>query len=284
MSQIETQTQPAPTATIARLPSMSVIIPSYNNLPVLVKCLKSLYKTSLPYGQQSRLEILVQDDCSPDFSIYDVIGMEPASAQRNERNLGFAGNCNAGAARSNGDVLMFLNQDTVAHDGWFDPLMSMFDDPIVGIAGPKLVTHQARPVGSGVEEWDAIQSCGGLYGGNRGPFHRWLGWSADDWRVNVRERVSWITGAALAIRRDLFFKVGGLDVGYERGYFEDVDLCEKVKAAGYEIWYCPDAIFQHLVGTSGGVPAEVFKTNSMRFHRRWDAMITPDTGIIHVNY
>jgi len=242
------------------------------------------------------LEILVQDDCSPDFNIYDVIGMEPASAQRNECNLGFAGNCNAGAARSSGDVLLFLNQDTVAHDGWFEPLMSMFNDPIVGIAGPKLtqpsVKYTAKTdvlfrkvsVSRSDELGSVIQSCGGLYGGNRGPFHRWLGWSADDWRVNVRERVSWITGAALAIRRDLFFKVGGFDVGYERGYFEDVDLCEKVKEAGLEVWYCPEAVFDHSVGSSGGVPAHIFKANSIKFHQKWDTKIAPDTQVVHVNF
>jgi len=234
------------------------------------------------------LEILVQDDCSPDFSIYDVIGMEPASAQRNEHNLGFAGNCNAGAARSSGDVLLFLNQDTVAHDGWFEPLMSMFNDPIVGIAGPKLVfTDQANrktDENGTVHYLDAIQSCGGLYGGNRGPFHRWLGWSADDWRVNVRERVSWITGAALAIRRDMFFRVGGFDVEYEKGYWEDVDLNEKVKEAGFEIWYCPESCFEHSPGTSGGVPPHIFKKNATRFHAKWDSKITPDTQVIHVPY
>jgi O-antigen biosynthesis protein len=209
--------------------------------------------------------------------------MEPAQAQRNPVNLGFAGNCNAGAMRAKGDVLLFLNQDTVARDGWFEPLMSMFNDPIVGIAGPKLVIP-ASPIDKTIGSHDAIQSCGGLYGGNFGPFHRYLGWFAEDWRVNIKERVSWITGAALAIMRDLFFKVGGFDVDYKRGYFEDTDLCEKVKAEGLEVWYCPAAVFEHTAGSSGGVPADVFKANSLRFHARWDAKIKPDTPISHVNY
>jgi O-antigen biosynthesis protein len=217
----------------------------------------------------------------------DVIDMEPALAQRNPINLGFAGNCNAGAMRARGDVLLFLNQDTAARDGWFEPMMSMFEDQRVGIVGPKLVvplpdmSHQQSNPGGKI---DTIQSCGGLYGGNKGPFHRYLGWSADDWRVNERERVSWMTGAALAIRRDLFFKVGGFDVDYVRGYFEDVDLCEKVKEAGFEVWYCPEAVFEHSVGSSGGVPQHIFKANSMRFHAKWDAKIKPDTQVSYVAY
>jgi len=106
----------------------------------------------------------------------------------------------------------------------------------------------------------------------------------DDERVNAKTIISWTTGAALAIRRVLFEQVGGFDEGYKRGYFEDVDLCEKAKAKGYEIWYCPAAVFEHQVGASGGVPGEVFKTNSMLFHMRWDAVIVPDTNVIHVNY
>lgn len=242
------------------------------------------------------LEIIVQDDCSPDFDIEQVLYGEPAQAARNPINLGFAGNCNAGAARSHGDVLLFLNQDTVAREHWFEPLIAMFADPRVGVVGPKLVSPAQKwkvrldretyklDVSLMDEVGGVIQSCGGLYGGNRGPFHRWLGWSADDWRVNVMERVSWVTGAALAVRRDLFVQVGGFDVGYRRGYFEDVDLCEAVKALGYEVWYCPEAVFEHTTGTSGGIPPEIFKANSMRFHEKWDSKIVPDTPVIHVPY
>jgi GT2 family glycosyltransferase len=79
-------------------------------------------------------------------------------------------------------------------------------------------------------------------------------------------------------------KVGGFDEGYARGYFEDVDLCEKVKAAGLEVWYCPKAIFEHAVGSTGGIPAEQFKANSIRFHRLWDKRIEPDTPVVHVDY
>ena len=78
--------------------------------------------------------------------------------------------------------------------------------------------------------------------------------------------------------------VNGFDPAYKRGYFEDVDLCEKAKARGYEIRYRPESSFEHSVGTSGGIPAHIFKENSMLFHSRWDSRIKPDTNFIHVNY
>lgn len=267
---------------------LSIVIPFHNRLPDLIKCLKSLYRTAWEAGRAGRLEILVQDDASSDCDLRELITPpEPVKVERNEYNLGFAGNCNAGARRAKGDILLFLNQDTRSREGWFDPLMAMFDNPKVGIVGPKLIMV-APVVSDGYDTLrmprDAIQSCGGLYDGGRGPYHRYLGWHPDDWRVNQTERVSWTTGAALAIRRELFWKVGGFDEGYLRGYFEDVDLCENAKAVGFEVWYCPQAVFEHAVGSTGGIPAEQFRANSIRFHRRWDKHITPDVNVIHVNY
>lgn len=156
--------------------------------------------------------------------------------------------------------------------------MAAFDNPAVGIVGPKLVF----PGKDGAP--DVIQSCGGLYGANKGPYHRMIGWLADDWRVNEPGRVSWTTGAALAIRRELFVQVGGFDVRYKRGYFEDTDLCMKATQAGHTIQYEPRACFEHDTGTSGGVPGEVFRDNSLLFHKLWDDKIVPDSKFSFVNF
>lgn len=214
---------------------------------------------------------------------------------RNAERLGFAGNCNAGAARAKGDILLFLNQDTKARDGWIAPLLNLFEtNPKVGIVGPKLITSQLHRVENPTKEKDGsemvglilddIQSCGGLYDVHGGPYHRYLGYAADDWRVNVCERVSWTTGAALAIRHNLFNACIGFDVTYELGYFEDVDLCEKAKRFGYEVWYQPESVFEHKAGSTGGIPPHIFRQNSLLFHSRWDKVIVPDTTAVMVNY
>lgn len=159
--------------------------------------------------------------------------------------------------------------------------MDSFSDPAVGIVGPKLIFK--RPLPDGKTE-DLIQSCGGLFDATRGPFHRYIGFNADYWLVNQPEEVSWTTGAALAVRRELFYKVGGLSLDYQPAYFEDTDLCMRVRELGSKVFYQPGCVFEHEAGTSGGIPAHLFKANSLKFHKRWDEKIKPDVNVQHVNY
>ena len=94
------------------------------------------------------------------------------------------------------------------------------------------------------------------------------------------------------MRADLFRQLGGFDEGYRRGYFEDVDLCMRVRAAGYRVWYEPRAVFTHHVGQSAQTKtdeearaaARSFMRNSYRFHHKWDATITPDVQQVFVSY
>src|SRR3972149_6172081 len=101
---------------------VSVVIPAYNDLKALIRCLKSLVATAGAEGVAGRIEILVQKSSSRAVDQTEITG-PPAQVARNSRNLGFAGNCNAGAARAGGDVLFFLNPDTQAQPAWVGPLV-----------------------------------------------------------------------------------------------------------------------------------------------------------------
>lgn len=213
-------------------------------------------------------------------------GVKP---QRNEANLGFAGNVNRAAARAKGDYLLLLNQDVRAlpmaddapvvcellNPGWADVMLRVFGQhENVGIVGPRLIF----PTGH-------VQSVGGIFDAGKGPYHRYLGWAdPTDRRINMTEKVSWITGAAIMIKREDFYAVGGLrgDL-YPGGYFEDVHLCMDVRTKlNKDIWYCAESTLVHQAGSSGGNPK--FMHNSITFHKIWDAMIMPDTNIVFVNY
>lgn len=223
----------------------------------------------------TRTEVLCQDDASPDYDLTKLVG-PPFKVERNSENMGFIRNVNQAAKRAKGDYLCLFNQDCKPlMVGWADIMLSLFmGNPKIGIVGPKLLF----PDGS-------IQSCGGLFDGGRGPFHRYLGWkNADDRRVNTTEKVGWITGACLMISRADFWKCGGLDeIHYQDGYFEDVSLCMQVRhELNKQVWYCAEAVIEHSVGSTGG--SRFFLHNSLAFHRLWDDKIVPDTDNVYVNY
>lgn len=235
---------------------LSVVIPAYDRLPELLECLYSLRAYS-----QTQPEFIVQDDASPSYNAPAVIHPAFAHVQRNPHNVGFGSNCNAGAARASGDVLMFVNQDVYAvsewSHGWDAAVLSAFEDAAVGIVGARLLF----PTGQ-------IQSAGGVFDAKCQPHHRCLGYSNPLYvEVNEPRPVSWVTGAALAVRRSLFEQAGGFNPAYERGYFEDVDLCLNVREQGHTVQYEPRCTLIHRTGTSGGSP--YFARNAALFRQRW---------------
>lgn len=236
--------------------NISLIIPAYEKFIDAMQCLNSLQASATP-----PIEFLIQDDASPSLDFRSIVPPYAASVARNERNLGFSGNCNAGAARATGDILIFCNQDILAHEtlsqGWDTVIRAAFADASVGIVAPRLLFPDGK-----------IQSAGGIYDGHLQPAHRCLGYSdLTHWEVNTPEYVAWATGAFLAIRRDLFQQVGGFDEHYIGGYFEDTDICEQVKAAGFKVWYEPRVSFVHRVGSTGGSP--YFMRNAHLFKQRY---------------
>ena len=237
---------------------LSVIIPAYQRLADVMLCLNSLRQTAV-----TDVHFHVQDDASPDVFFPQVIPPELATVARNEKNLGFPGNCNAGARNTTSDILCFVNQDVFAtpdkSPGWDAAIINAFDDPTVGIVGPRLLFPN-----------NAVQNAGGLFDGRLQPYHRALGWTNPDVKPLLAPAfVDWTTGAVFAVRRWLWDMLGGFDEDYIKGYFEDVDFCLSAREKGLRVWYEPRATLYHEVGTSGGNPN--FMRNTKLFYERWVA-------------
>lgn len=255
--------------------TLSVVIPMYRGALETLRALNTLQGTA-----SVAHEYIVQEDAA-EYPVDIRLCFHPfqASVDVNPHNLGFAGNCNAGAARASGDILLFVNQDVIAvkpnSEGWDLVITKPFAfDETVGIVGARLLFPDS-----------SIQSAGGLYDAKCQPFHRCLGYTDPNYyEVATPGEVSWVTGAALAIRRDLFEQVGGFDTGYVGGYFEDVSICESVKALGYKVWYEPSCTFIHEVGSTGGNPN--FSANALRFKQQWvdTGKVKPDEHVIRANY
>lgn len=254
-------------------PALSIIIPFYENAVELMECINSLIAM---LSGAHLVQFLVQDDASPTVNAFGLVPPCAATVERNETNLGFPGNCNAGAQRALAPLLFFVNQDILADGdlskGWDHALISAFQNPQVGIVGVRLLTPELR-----------IQHAGGGFDVNRSPYHFNLGATGlDSERVNIPKPVTWVTGAALAVRKLLFTDLKGFDEEYIGGYFEDVDLCLRAGELGRLVFYEPRCTLIHKTGTTGGNPN--FGRNLQLFRERWAHKIQPDTQMMKAGF
>ena len=256
-------------------PVASIIIPVYNHLDATLVCLRSLAQTQ----NRTAHEIILVDDCSSDDSASVLPQVRGLRYQRNPQNTGFIGACNAGAANALGQFVVFLNNDTAVQDGWLDALIDTFSQhQDVGLAGAKLVYPDGR-----------LQEAGGIV------FSDGSGWNYGRFddpakpEYNFVREVDYCSGAAIALRTELFRQFGGFDTHYAPAYYEDTDLAMKVRAAGLRVLYQPASVVVHFEGISSGTDTATGTKryqviNQEKFLSRWkQALAThpaPGTDIV----
>ncbi len=207
----------------------SIIIPNYKNLEYTKRCIEAIRKNT-----QGDFEIIVVDDNSGDGSAEYLKSQKDIKSFINSENLGFAKNCNRGARESNGDIFLFLNNDTEVHTGWMEAIESVFEkDKQIAAVGVKLLFPDG-----------IIQHAGVVISPDKTPRHIYYQAPADSPSVNKEREFQVVTAACVAIRREVFEKVSGFDEAFKNG-LEDVDLCLKIKGLGYKIMYTPKAVVTH---------------------------------------
>jgi GT2 family glycosyltransferase len=209
--------------------SVSVVICS-RTADLLERCLDALRRTT----EGIDLQLIVVEHQS--FETRAMAQQFGCTVIPYGRIFNFADMNNVGAADARHDTLLFLNDDVTAQrSGWLESLLGLVERPEIAIAGAKLV----YPSG-------AIQHAGIALGIGEGTGHIGRGQFASDvWRwLNLRRNVSAVTGACMAIRRSVFQELNGFDTSFAVNY-NDVDLCLRARAAGYEVVYEPAAILRH---------------------------------------
>ncbi len=228
-------------------PDLSVVVVSFNTSDLLRKCLQGVDAQA---GDLS-LEILVVDNASRDASA-DMVAAEFPHVRliRSAANLGFAAANNLAFAKARGRYVLLLNPDAVARPGTLARAVARMDaSPKVGAAGARLLgpdgslQPSARCFPSIVDEALTLSGLAARF-----PQSRFFGRFDRTWADPMQDaRVDWVPGAFVIVRREILEAVGNFDEAFFL-YYEEVDLCRRISAAGHEIWYWPELVVEHIGG------------------------------------
>ncbi|MCX6136429.1 MAG: glycosyltransferase, partial [Ignavibacteriales bacterium] len=248
------------------LPTVSIIIPVFNAHELTRACLASIRA----HTAADVFEIILVDNASTDDTS-SLLTSLPSNAKfiRNETNFGFARACNQGAKIARAPTLLFLNNDTVVTAGWLEPLLKTIQQPDCGIVGCKLLYPDGRIQHAGISLIDGMLD------------HPYRHEKADLPETGVFKEMDMVTGACFLIPRELFISLHGFDETYQNGV-EDVDLCLRVRQAGYRVCYQPETVLYHHEGQSAGRFDNV--TNNLAiFLKRWNGSFGADGRFIVPN-
>ena len=266
-------------------PLVSVVIVSFDVRELLLSALRALYGSS-----GVSLEAVVVDNASKDGSADAAATAFPqATVLRNDSNLGFGRASNRGIERSRGEFILLLNPDVMVHPDCVRTLADFLcANPKVGAVSPRL----RRPDGS----LDLASRRG--FPTPRAAFYRvtllsrLFPKSSRFNRYNVGympesevHEIDSGTAACLMVRRSAIDQVGAFDPDFFM-YGEDLDLCFRLKLAGWKIFYVPAAVATHIKGASSRQATSAMLREFHRamwiFHRKHYAsdLPAPANGLI----
>lgn len=241
------------------LPLVSIITVNFRQAEVTCELLNSLREVSY-----ANLEVILVDNgsvednreifkqCYPELKL--IVSKE---------NLGFAGGNNLGIREAKGDFLFFINNDTEVSDGLIENLLARFSSPKIGAVSPKIrYYHSPKTI-----QYAGFTPVNPLTGRNA-PIGKG---EKDAGQHDIARSVPYAHGAAMMIRREVIKTVGEMPEAFFL-YYEELDWCEQIRRAGYEIWYEPSAMILHKESVSTGKDSPLKKfymtRNRILFMRR----------------
>ncbi|MCX6765403.1 MAG: glycosyltransferase family 2 protein [Candidatus Moranbacteria bacterium] len=237
---------------------LSFIIVNYQSEKYLENCISSIKEKVLSVDYE--IIVVNNDNGNLEAKLANEI-----KVIKSEENIGFGAANNIGAREAKGEILCFLNPDTKVISEDIKSLLDEFDkNDKLAIIGPKLLSDKNEVqwwcAGKEVTVWSIILNN--------------LGYRRDKkiWESSKKIKCAWVSGAAMFIRREVFEKLGGFDEKFFM-YFEDIDLCKKVRIAGYKVLYYPNFAIKHFGGRSFSLDRKAQKCyyykSQKYFLRKW---------------
>jgi N-acetylglucosaminyl-diphospho-decaprenol L-rhamnosyltransferase len=223
---------------------VDVVVVSYNSRDRLRACVE-------PLTGHDDIQVIVVDNASPDGSLESIADL-PIRALPLSRNGGFARGCNAGWSEGTAPFVLFLNPDAVIEPASVRRLAATLEkDDHVGAVGPKILNTDGS--------LDLSQRCFGTVASTFAEaffLHRlfpgsdWADSMVNDPRMYERRgSPDWISGSCMLVRRSALEQLDGWDEGFFL-YCEDMDLCRRLRNAGFDVRYEPEAVAVHEGGAS----------------------------------
>ncbi|MDB5582220.1 MAG: hypothetical protein JWR80_7396 [Bradyrhizobium sp.] len=255
-------------------PKVSVIVPTRDYLDVLRVAIDGLERAT----DYPDLEIIIADNEStkPEtLAFFSEVQKRRIRVIECKGTFNYSAINNKAITVSTGEYVLLLNNDISMIDaGWLKEMVRYFADPEVAIVGPKLLYPDGTLQHAGV-----VLGIGGVAG------HRYARFPGDETgdfgRLALAQDIGAVTGACLLIRRAIFNEVGGLDADNLAVAFNDIDLCMRVRAAGYRIIWTPFAVLEHHESKSRGLDIsgekqERFQHESRFMRKKWGNRLLSD--------
>lgn len=241
---------------------VSVITVNFNQSFITEQLLSSIANTNT----YPAIELIVVDNASKINSVTEWQMKYPdITFIRSEKNLGFAGGNNLGIQKATGDYLFFVNNDTEFTPGLIQTLVDILEaNPKVGMVSPKIryfdQPNMLQYCGfTDMNYYTCSNYCIGQFEDDRGQYDDKLG------------RTGYAHGAAMMLKREAMDKAGLMAENFFL-YYEEMDWCDHIKKAGYEIWFVPQALIYHKesvsVGKASALKEYFMNRNRILFTRR----------------
>ena len=219
-------------------PIISIIIPHWNGIETLSECISSLFETNF-----NSYEIIIVDNNSSDGSQQWIKDNYPTiNLLENDSNYGYAGGCNRGVEIAKGKYLVFLNNDTVHTPDWLGHLLECIEkDNNIAAVQPKILNYYDRTV------FDYAGGAGGEMDILCYPFAKgrlFLHCEKDLKQYNNASQCFWASGTSIMVKKDIFKKAGKFDETFF-AHMEEIDLCWRLQAMGYDVCVEPNSVIFH---------------------------------------
>lgn len=224
------------------MPRTAVVILNYNGRRFLEQFLEGV----LRHSQYPNTEVIVADNASTDDSV-DYLKQHFPEVRLiiSDQNYGFAGGYNYALQHVEADYYVLLNSDVEVAPNWIAPIIDFMEaNEDVAACQPKILAHYNKRL------FEHAGGCGGWMDTLGYPFCRGRIFSAleaDEGQYEDPQEIFWATGAAMFIRAKLYHQFGGLDDEYF-AHMEEIDLCWRLKRAGYKNMVIPAAVVYHVGG------------------------------------